>query len=72
MSILIEHELVSCEGDLGVLWGDSLVLPETLTHGGYLYRFALSVPVCWVRKLGVFFTYDDYLCSSGRHHALTE
>ena len=72
LSILIEHGLVSCEGDLGVFRGGSLVIHETLTHGGYLYRFVLSVPVVWVSKLGVLFTYDDYLCISGRHHAFPE
>jgi hypothetical protein len=35
----------------------------------YLYWFALSAPVVWVRELFVLFTYDDYLCGSGRHHA---
>ena len=69
--ILIEHGLVSCRGNLGVFWGDSLVLHVTLSHG-YFYRFALLVPVYWVRKLGDLFTHDDYLCSSGRHHALSE
>ena len=54
LTILIEHGLVSCEGDLGVFRGGSLVIHVTLTHGGYLYRFVLSVPVVWVRKLGVF------------------
>jgi hypothetical protein len=71
LGILIEHGLVFCKGNIGVVWGDSLVLHETLSHG-YLYRFALSVPVYWVRKLGDLFTYDDYLCSSGRHHSLSE
>jgi hypothetical protein len=33
---------------------------------------ALSVPIVWVSKLGVLFTYGDYLCISGRHHALPE
>ena len=71
LGILIEHGLVFCKGNIGVVWGDSLVLHETLSHG-YLYRFALLVPVSWVRKLGDLFTHDDYLCSSGRHHALSE
>ena len=69
--ILIEHGLVSCRGNLGVFWGDSLVLHVTLSHG-YRYWFALLVPVYWVRKLGDLLTYDDCLCSSGRHHALSE
>ena len=48
------------------------VLYETLSHG-YPDRFALSTPVvCWVRRLGVLFTYDDCLCISGRHHAFPE
>ena len=72
LGILIEHGLVSCQGNLGVFWGDSLVLHVTLSHG-YRYRFALLVPILyWVRKLGDLLTYDDCLCSSGRHHALSE
>ena len=72
MGILIEHGLVSCEGDLGAFWVGSLVLHEMLSHG-YLDWFVLSTPVVgWVRKLGVLFTYDDYLCISGRHHAFPE
>jgi hypothetical protein len=47
----------------------SLVFHEMLSHG-YLYCFALSAPEVWVRKLGVLFSYDDYLCISGRHHTL--
>ena len=70
--ILIEHGLVSCRGNLGVFWGDSLVLHVTLSHG-YFYRFALLMPVYWVGKLGDLFTHDDSLCSnSGRHHVLYE
>jgi hypothetical protein len=71
LGVLIEHGLVSCKGNLGVFWDDSRVIHETLSHG-YFYRFALLVPVSWVRKLGDLFTHDDYLCSSGRHHALSE
>ena len=71
MGILLKHGLVSCKGNLGVFLDDSLVKHEMLSHG-YLYRFALLVPVSWVRKLGDLLTYDDYLCSSGRHHALSE
>ena len=64
--------MVSCEGDSGAFWVGSLVLHEMLSHG-YLDWFVLSTPVVgWVRKLGVLFTYDDYLCISGRHHALSE
>ena len=71
MGILIKHGLVSCKGNLGVFWDDSLMIHEALSHG-YLYRFDLLVPVYWVCKLGDLFTHDDYLCSSGRHHALSE
>ena len=48
-----------------------LVLHEILSHG-YLYLFALLMPVVWIRELCVLFTYDDCLCISGRHHALPE
>ena len=71
MCILLKHGLVSWKGNIGVFWDDSFVIHETLSHG-YLYRFALLMPVYWVRKLGDLFTHDDYLCSSERHHALSE
>ena len=71
MGILLKHGLVSCKGNLGVFLDDSLVIHEMLSHG-YLHWFALLVPVSWVCKLGDLFTHDDYLCSSGRHHVLSE
>jgi hypothetical protein len=37
-----------------------------------IFTGSLSVVVVWDRKLNVLFTYDDYLCSSGGHHALSE
>ena len=49
----------------------SLVLQGVLYHG-YLCLVVLSVPIVWVSRLGVLFTYGDYLCISGRHHAFPE